>query len=76
MGHALTMIKLAFLLFSAVALVGCASGDSRTASSETPPTAGNTRVYSRDRLERTGESSAADALPRVDPAITVTRGGR
>ncbi len=76
MRHVLIMIKLALLLFSAVALAGCASGDGRAVSSEAPPTAGNTRVYSRERLERTGESSPADALPRVDPAITISRGGR
>ena len=76
------MIKLALLLLSGGGgepqhQRHCAAGDGRVAaSSEAPPTAGNTRVYSRERLTRTGESSPAEALPTVDPAITITRGGR
>ena len=71
------MTKLALLLLSAAALAGCASGDGRVAaSSEAPPTAQNTRVYGRERLDRTGEQTPADALPKVDPAISISRGGR
>ena len=62
-------------VFTAV-MSGCAIGDNGPAAPEAPATAYPTRAYSRERLDRTGEQTPADSLPKVDPAITITRGGR
>ena len=73
---AMSKFLLLSLLAAASTLTGCAAGDGRTVASEAPATAQPTRTYSRDRFDRTGEQTPGEALARVDPAVTITRGGR